>query len=141
MHCFDANVWIYYLDRTLEEHDAVAETIDPLLESEPLFTTTVLQMEVVHYLHTQLDEPRDRIDRFLRLEDVLVADLTPDDVEAATDVLNSYPHAGIGGRDATVLAAMQRYDVSRLWTHDSGLQRVGADLEWLDVTDPVTIDQ
>lgn len=138
MHCFDANVWIYYLDRTLEEHDAVADTVDPILESEPLFTTTVLQMEVVHYPHMQLEDPYERADRFLRLEDVLVADLTPDDVEAATDILRSYPHAGIGGRDATVLAAMERYETPHLWTHDSGLRRVAENLAWLDVTDPVT---
>lgn len=138
MHCFDANIWIYYLDQTLEEHEAVADAIDPILESEPLFTTTVLQMEVVHYFHTQLEDPRKRIDQFLGLEDVLVADLTSEDVEAATDILTSHPHAGLGGRDATVLAAMRRYDVSRLWTHDTGLRRVGDELEWIEVTDPVT---
>lgn len=137
MHCFDANVWIYYVDQTLEEHEAVVDTVDPIIEAEPLFTTTVLQMEVVHYFHTQFEEPDERVDRFLGLEDVLVADLTSEDIEVGADILRSNPHAGIGGRDATVLAAMQRYDVSRLWTHDTGLRRVGETADWLEVTDPV----
>lgn len=94
-------------------------------------------MEVVHYFQTQLEHSGGRIERFLTLEDVLTAGLTTEDVETGADILQSHPHAGIGGRDATVLAAMQRYDVSRLWTHDIGLRRVADDLEWLEVTDPV----
>ncbi|SDK86280.1 type II toxin-antitoxin system VapC family toxin [Natronorubrum texcoconense] len=137
MYCLDANVWIYFLDQSLEEHDDVASVVVPLLEAKPLFTTTVLQMEVVHYLHTQLSEPMSAIDRFLALEDVFVADLTPRDVESGATMLQTYPHTGIGGRDATVLAAMRRHDVSHLWTHDTGLKRTAAELEWLEVFDPV----
>ena len=137
MHCFDANVWIYYFDQTLAENEVVTPVLTPILEDEPLFTTTVLQMEVVHYLHTQHSQSNQLIDRFLDLEDVLVAGLTQRDVETATDILREYPHSGIGGRDATVLAAMDRHDVSRLWTHDSGLKRIATELAWLDVTDPV----
>jgi hypothetical protein len=32
---------------------------------------------------------------------------------------------------------MERHDVSRLWTHDEGLKRLGERLDWLRVTDPV----
>lgn len=95
-------------------------------------------MEVVHYLHTQLTDPDELLDRFLFLEETLVAELRREDIEAATELLGDYPNTGIDGRDATVLAAMRRYDVSHLWTHDNGLKRVGADLEWLEVIDPVT---
>ncbi|ELY54280.1 hypothetical protein C493_12774 [Natronolimnohabitans innermongolicus JCM 12255] len=94
-------------------------------------------MEVVHYLHTQHPESETLSTRFLGLDGVSVADLTRTDVEEASALLRDYPHVGIGGRDATVLAAMQRYDVSQLWTHDSGLKRMADELEWLDVTDPV----
>lgn len=137
MYCLDANVWIYYLDTRTDEHESVVDTISDIVEDEPIFTTTVLQMEVVHYLHTQLTDPDELLDRFLFLEETLVAELRREDIEAATELLGTYPNTGIGGRDATVLAAMRRYDVSHLWTHDNGLKRVGADLEWLEVTDPV----
>lgn len=140
MYCLDANVWIYYLDRTLPEHDSVSPAVDALLEDEPLFITTVLQMEVVHYLSTQLADSSESVDRFLSLEDVRVVDLTSRDVETAAELLADYPNAGIGGRDATVIAAMDRSDVSRLWTHDEGISRLATELDWLEVTDPVTAD-
>nr|WP_049928167.1 PIN domain-containing protein [Halopiger goleimassiliensis] len=108
-----------------------------ILEEKPLFTATVFQIEVVHYLHTQLSNPEEPIDRFLAFEGVSVADLTPVDVDRAVTLLEDHPTAGIGGRDATVIAAMRRYDVSRSWTYDGGLKRLGDELSWLEVTDPV----
>ena len=137
MYCLDANVWIHYLDAGLEEHAAVREPVAGLLADEPLFTTTVLQMEVVHYLRRQLAESDDAVDRFLSLSDVTVAALTDADVSRAAATLADHDEIGIGGRDATVVAAMDRYDVTRLWTHDEGLKRLGDRLDWLSVTDPV----
>lgn len=137
MYCLDANVWIYYFDDGLAEHEAVLDTVNRLLADEMLFTTTVLQMEVVHYMSNQLPDSDTAAEQFLSLADVTVAALTPGDVATATDLLDEYTQTGIGGRDATVVAAMDRYDIERLWTHDDGLKRVGERLDWLDVTDPV----
>jgi predicted nucleic acid-binding protein len=80
--------------------------------------TTVLQMEVVHYLTNQLADSEPYVDR-------------------AATLLAEYDGTGIGGRDATVLAAMERHGVERLWTHDGGLKRLDDRLDWLTVTDPV----
>jgi len=137
MYCLDANVWIYYLDDGLPEHDRVRDPVTEILGDEMLFTTTVLQMEVVHYLSNQLADSEPAVDRFLSLADVSVADLTQTDVATGAELLATYGGTGIGGRDATVVAAMDRYDVGRLWTHDEGLKRMGKQLTWLDVTDPV----
>lgn len=137
MVCLDANVWIYFLDAGLDEHDAVKPGVEPVLADETVFTTTVLRMEVVHYLSNQLAESDPVVDRFLSLEDLTVAALTESDVRTAAALLSDHEHAGIDGRDATVVAAMDRYDVTRLWTHDDGLRRLGSRLDWLDVTDPV----
>lgn len=137
MVCLDANVWIYFLDGDLDEHASVRAPVERVLREQPVFTTTVLQMEVVHYLSNQLAESERAIDRFLALEDVTVGELTATDVERAADLLGDHPETGIGGRDATVVAAMERHDVSRLWTHDEGLCRLGERVDWLDVTDPV----
>ena len=138
MHCLDANVWIYYLDADLAEHRDVRERVDTLVRSEPLFVPTVLQMEVLHYATNQMDDSQRTMETFLTGEDVTVADLTQADVERAARLLTAHEHAGIGGRDATVLAAMERHGVSRLWTHDEGLKRMDDRLDWLSVTDPVT---
>lgn len=137
MPCLDANVWIYYFDETLPEHERVRNAIRPPLESASLFTTTVLQMEVIHYLERQLETDANAIDRFLSLSDTVVAELSTDDIYRATDYMDRLSGTGVGGRDATVLAAMERYDVSELWTHDTGLKRAGERIEWLSVTDPV----
>jgi len=137
MYCFDANVWIYYFDNSLDEHAAVREPVDDVLQTEPIFTTTVLQMEVVHYLTNQLADSGETIDRFLRLSNVTTAELSERDVAARADLLETHDQSGIGGRDATVIAAMDRHDITRLWTHDEGLKCLGDSLAWLDVTDPV----
>lgn len=137
MYCLDANVWIYFLDADLEEHDAVRQDVASVLRTSPLFTTTVLQMEVVHYLSKQLAESEAPIAQFLSIEDATEAELTTADVERAATLLADHEQTGIGGRDATVLSAMERHEVTRLWTHDGALKRMGDRLDWLDVTDPV----
>lgn len=137
MICLDANVWIYFLDADLDEHEAVHDSVKPVLRSDPLFTTTVLQMEVIHYLTNQVAESDTYVETILSTEDTVVAELQSDDVARAAELLEAHEHAGIGGRDATVLAAMERHDVQRLWTHDEALARMDERLDWLDVTDPV----
>ena len=137
MYCLDANIWVYYFDARLPEHQAVVGAVESVLTDQPLFTTTVLQMEVVHYLDTQIAESSEQIDWFLGIDDVTVAELTTDDVAAGAELLDTYPSAGLGGRDATVVAAMDRYGVTTLWTHDGGLQRLGERVNWLTVVDPV----
>lgn len=138
MCCLDASVWVYFQDAELPEHDPVRGPVADLLRSAPLFTTTVLQMEVVHYLHTRLEDGEEPVEIFLTMADVAVAELTRADVARAADLLADHGDTGIGGRDATVLAAMERHDVTRLWTHDAALGRMADRLDWLDVNDPVT---
>lgn len=140
MYCFDANIWVYYFDAGIPEHADVVEHVRDALRTQPLFTTTVLQMEVIHYLHTQHADGSRKIERFLGLEDVTVVELLSGDVEAAVETLESYPEVGVGGRDATIVAAMERHGVSRLWTHDAGLLDLGAQLDWLHAVDPVETD-
>ncbi len=94
-------------------------------------------MEVAHYLTNQLADSGETVDRFLRLSNVTTAELSERDVAAGANLLETHNQSGIGGRDATVLAAMKRHDVSRLWTHDEGLKRLDDRLNWLAVTDPV----
>lgn len=139
MPCLDANVWIYYFDGTLPEHDAVSSAVRPILESHSLLTTTVVQMEVIHYIKTQLQNDSDLIERFLSVSDTVIAELPVEDVYRASELLKEHPQTGISGRDATVLAAMERYEVSELWTHDTGLERAAEQIEWLTVRDPVSV--
>ena len=74
MYCLDANIWVYFFDAGLDEHERVREPVAEVLADEPVFTTTVLRMEVVHYLTNQLTNSDAPVERFLGLEDVTVAD-------------------------------------------------------------------
>jgi len=136
MACVDANVWVYYFDATLPEHEVVAPAVDDLIGSEPVFLTTVLQMEVLHYLTNQVADSEPVADGFLRSAETTVADLTRADVERASEILHERPNAGIGGRDASVLAAMERCGVNTLWTHDEAFNTVASALG-VTVIDPV----
>lgn len=138
--CLDANVWVYYLDGTLSEHEQVRPAVRSVLDSRSICSTTVIQMEVVHYLHTQLDDPSGATGSFLDLEDVAVAELQKEDVERAAALLGKHPDVGMGGRDATIVVAMDRLDCDVLWTHDRALHRLGDRLSWLSVIDPVGED-
>lgn len=137
MYCLDANLWISYLDADLEEHDEVESAVRDALEGEALFTTTVLQMEVVHYVVNNLAESESILADFLSMQGVTVADLRPGDVERAVSILEEHPNAGLGGRDASVLAAIERHPVTELWTHDEAFANVTRDVDGLRVRAPV----
>lgn len=137
MYCLDANVWVYYLDADLQEHKSVQEDVADLLRSETLFTTTIIQMEVIHYLVNQVADSESAVDQFLNLEASTVASLTPDVVRRASTILRAHPNTGLGGRDATILAAVEEHDVTELWTHDADLKRVANDSSEVSVYDPV----
>jgi len=137
MYCLDANVWVYYLDADLQEHQSVREDVADLLRSETLFTTTIIQMEVIHYLANQVADSESAVDQFLNLEASTVASLTPDDVRRASAILHDHQNTGLGGRDATILAAVEKHDVRELWTHDADLKRVADDSLDITVYDPV----
>lgn len=137
MYCLDANVWVYFFDEGYDEHAAVAPAVTSVLDGEQLFTTTVLQMEVIHYLSDQLADSEAIVDRFLGLDGTAVAELTDRDVDRAAEILHEHANTDLGGRDASVLTAIDRSDVTDLWTHDEALASVARQFDGIDVTDPV----
>jgi len=48
-------------------------------------------------------------------------------------LLARFTEVGIGGRDASLLASMERHGVTRLLTHDATFRRV----DWVEVVDPI----
>jgi len=140
MIALDSNVWIYTFDADLREHADVAPAVESLLSSDTtLFVNTVIRLEVVHYLVKNLETEVGSTDaeKFLNLEGVIAESLTAEDVTRATEMLVEYGETGIGGRDASLVATMERADVSSLWTHDEGVKRFAGEVGWLDTHDPV----
>lgn len=98
-----------------------------------LLTTTVIQMEVAHFLVREMG-PVDGIERLATLLafPFEVDPLDEEVVAAAIEQLRRHGHLGVGGRDATLLASMARRGSTELWTHDAALKRVPG----LKVRDP-----
>lgn len=124
----DSNTWIFYLDRTVPEHARVAPRLESLLETEELLTTTVLQLEVAHYVVRQMGlAARPALKVFFALP-AKVDGLEPDDAKEAVRLLQEHASDGIGGRDGAVLHAALKHDVSLLGTSDRALARVARKL-------------
>ena len=137
MICIDSNVWIYYFDATTPEHDRVRAPMRSALAERSVFVNAVVPLEVTHYLTKRRTGDDSFVERFIGLETLTVEALDLNAVRRAHELLTEHPHLGIGGRDASLVAAMERRGVDDLWTHDTGLKRLGERLEWLVVTDSV----
>jgi predicted nucleic acid-binding protein len=82
-------------------------------------------LEVVHYLRN-LEEAEflSTMDKLRNLTTLKLADLDAATADEALRVLASHSDAGIGGRDAVVLATMQLHGVKRILTHDRDFRRI-----------------
>ena len=133
MQAIDSNVWAYALDSTVPEHLRAARAVEKALEGDVLVNTAI-QMEVAHYLVKRLGAAAggEAAEDFLALP-MTVDALDPPLVSDSLRLLVRYADVGIGGRDATLLASMQRHRVVRILTHDATFRRV----DWVQVVDPV----
>lgn len=136
MLVIDSNLWIYYSDATLPEHDSVRAYLPRTLRDEDVAVNAVIQVEVAHYLIKRLGRTAGtrRLHAFLGL-DIEVDPLDFELVSESVDQLARYSDVGIGGRDATILATLRRLRTNRLATHDHSFRRV----DWVRVEDPLEV--
>lgn len=137
MIAVDSNMWIYYLDPTLPEHKKVKPALEEVIRSEEILTSTVIWMEVAHYLFKVSSLPRGELSRMLKkllmLATMKVVDFDASTLNAAIDALEENYRRRIGGRDAVILAMMEKNGVSKLMTHDKGFAGL------VEVVDPVGV--
>lgn len=137
MITIDSNIWIYYLDATLPEHGKVKAALEATIHTEEILTSTIIWMEVAHYLFKVSSLPRtelsDRIKRLLRLSTMKIAGFDTDTLNTSIETLEDKYRHRIGGRDAAILATMKGYSVKKLMTHDKGFK--GLDVEVIDPVD------
>ena len=138
MIAVDSNIWIYYLDPTLPEHEKVKPILEKVISSEEILTSTIIWMEVANYLFKVSSMPRSelaqKIKKLLRLSTMKIADFDIDTLNSGIDILEEKYRHRIGGRDAAILATMKKHGVSKLMTHDKGFVGVG-----VEVIDPVEL--
>jgi len=136
----DSNMWIYYLDPTTEEHKLFRDELDRIIKTEEILTNTIIWMEVAHYLYKVSRLPRERLEQRIRsltlLSTMTVVAFDLEQYYRSLKILSEMRNYPIGGRDATILAAMQEKNVKRILTHNEGFKRL-AEHHLLEVVDPL----
>lgn len=130
----DSNIWCYYFDSSVKEHEPVSEELERVLEEEDVYLNTVIVMEVAHYLVKNLGavKGKEKVEKLLEFP-FKVVDLDYTLMTDSIDSLAENTHTGIGGRDATILAAMEHEAEEKLLTHDQAFKNV----DGIEVVDPV----
>lgn len=135
----DSNMWCYYFDQRLPEHEHVREPMRNIIKSEEIVCTTIVVMEVAHYLvrHFKGTDARKKIDYFVNLRNMKIADFNRSVMTEALEKLVEYAYAeGLGGRDAAVIATLKSLKLKRIFSHDEIFKRLATRLK-LEVIDPI----
>lgn len=134
MLMIDSNIWAYFFDTNAPEHKTVKKPVREAIESDEVLMSTVIQMELVHYLVKRLGPilGGEKLDVLLNYPfklDILDQDL----VLRSLEILQRYYHLGVGARDASIIASMRRNGATKLITHDNALKKI----EEIEVIDPL----
>lgn len=140
MIVIDSCMWDYYLDPTTREHGFVKEELERLIRTTEILTSTVIWMEVSHYLHKVSKLPREklelRIRKFTKLSTMRVEEFDLELFYESLKVLSELWAYGVGGRDATILAMMGRHGTREIFTHDRDFKEL-AKHGIVEVIDPI----
>ena len=135
----DSNVWCYYFDKRLSEHEGVVEFMREIILSEMIVCNTIIVMEVAHYLvrHFTKDVARKKIEVFVNLRNLNIEDCNRQIMVQSLENLVEYAYTdGLGGRDATIIATVKSLSVKKIVSHDDIFKRLSNKLA-LEVVDPV----
>jgi predicted nucleic acid-binding protein len=139
----DSNVWCYYFDQRVPEHEFVREPMREILKSEEIACNTIIVMEVAHYLVRHFTEKtaRKKIDYFINLRNMTISDFNRQILRETVENLLEYAYTdGLGGRDATVIATLKSQDIKKIFSHDAIFKRLASELA-LEVIDPIRTPQ
>lgn len=119
----DSNTWVYYFDEGLPEHAKVAPRLEALLATEALLMTTIVQIEVAHYVVRRLGSRAGPVVEALFGLPASLQGFAGEDAKGAVRLLQESATGGLGGRDAALLHAALANDVSLLVTADKALAK------------------
>jgi predicted nucleic acid-binding protein len=134
MMLVDSNIWAYYFDASLPEHNNVIKPLETALKKNQISVNATIVVETLHYLVKRLGplEGKKKGSIFLSYGMPLY-EIDAEIVELTLTKLSEFTHLGIGGRDATILATMSLEGIHHLMTHDQAFKRVPE----IDVIDPI----
>lgn len=134
MYMVDSNIWVYYFDENLPEHSTVVKYLVPLIKQENIATSTIILMEVIHYLFKRLGPVIGyEKSHVFQLGHFETLEFTSKDLDEFLDTFQKVSHHGIGGRDVTILVCMKKAGISKLVTHDQDFKKI----KGIEVIDPV----
>jgi predicted nucleic acid-binding protein len=140
----DSNIWCYYFDARLPEHQLVRGSIrKALLSNQEIACNTVVVMEIAHYLvrHFEEEDARRKIEHFINLRNLKILDFNTKLMTESLERLLSYGYShGLGGRDSTILATINTLKIKSLITHDGVFKRLGNKID-CEVIDPINIKE
>jgi predicted nucleic acid-binding protein len=129
----DTNIWIYYLDARLPEHQKVVQPLETAIK-RGVTTSVIVLIEVAHYFGNL---PRDdywaAVECLRNLGTLEVVGFDESVLSMSLDLLARYVNTGIGGRDSIILASMVEGGISTIMTHDVAFKKI----PFIEVTDPV----
>jgi predicted nucleic acid-binding protein len=134
MILIDSNIWAYYFDATLSEHQKVIKPLETALKKNQAAVNATIVVETLHYLVKRLGslEGKTKGNIFLNYG-LPFYEIDEEVIELTLMKLSEFTHLGIGGRDATILATMSLEGIHNLMTHDQAFKRVPE----IDVIDPI----
>ena len=74
----DSNIWCYYFDQRLPEHQQILEPMRKIIRSEEIACNTIIVLEVAHYIvrHFAEKTARKKIESFVNLRNMNITDFT-----------------------------------------------------------------
>lgn len=139
MMFIDSNMWCYYFDRRLPEHEHVRGPMREIIKTEEIICNTIIVMEVAHYLvrHLPADVARKKITYFTDLRNMKLVEFNRQMMMEALENLLEYAYTyGLGGRDATIIATLKSTNIKKILTHDKTLKQLASKLEF-EALDPI----
>ena len=145
MITLDSNIWIYYLDPTVREHEHVSNYVEDLIRNEQLLTAPLYGSKCPIIYIGQLQLKRKclsvTLSKLLRLSSMHVVDFDMELYFETIRLLGEFRHDRrasffIGGRDASIVAMMKKYNVKTIVTHDTDFIKL-ADKGVIQIYDPI----
>ena len=135
-YLIDSNIWIYYFDNTLPEHQSVCSYVDTLIDTENIVVTSIIVIEVCHYLYRRLGSEigYQKSDLFI-LGGFEIIDFYHADLVTFREIFKQNLHLGLGGRDISILVSMIKEKIEMLVTHDQSFKYVS----FIKMIDPIKI--
>lgn len=130
----DSNYWIYLFDEATAEHIYIKKHFEKIYDDCQMAVNIIVMIEVMHYLVKRLGPnlAKNKWNLFYAM-DLISDNLDFQDLDQIFIELSNFSHAGIGGRDATILSSMKKLNIKKICTHDKSFQ----DIPEIEVIDPI----